>query len=133
MDNNFFVGIDPSYASTGLIILDKDAEIIEQRTFSVIPKDNKIKGNLVDNVEESLSNYEKIIAFIPEIAGLNRLYIEAPAYSSDGNRVMQMGTLHYFICFLLFKKKVNYKRIAPGTLKKFITGNGRAKKDLILF
>ncbi len=32
----------------------------------------------------------------------------------------------------MFKKNVNFKIIAPGTLKKFVTGDGRAKKDLML-
>ncbi len=33
----------------------------------------------------------------------------------------------------MFKKKeVPFKVVAPGTLKKFVTGDGRAKKDLML-
>ena len=33
-----------------------------------------------------------------------------------------------FLC----KKNINYKVITPGTLKKFVTGKGQCKKDLIL-
>ena len=40
----------------------------------------------------------------------------------------------YYLRIFLFKKKVNYKIIAPGTLKKFVCGKGKghAKKNLML-
>jgi Holliday junction resolvasome RuvABC endonuclease subunit len=43
-----------------------------------------------------------------------------------------MGALHFMIRIMLKKREINYSIIAPGTLKKFVTGDGRAKKDLML-
>jgi len=43
-----------------------------------------------------------------------------------------MGALHYLIRIFLYRKKVKYKIIAPGTLKKFVTGSGAAKKEQML-
>jgi crossover junction endodeoxyribonuclease RuvC len=117
-----FVGIDPSINATGIIVLDQDKNIIEQKLFSV-------KSELF---EESLLKYEKEIRFIPNIVNLGAVYLEGPAYQAAGRAILQMGALHYMTRLFLFKKQANYKIIAPGTLKKFVTGTGRAKKDLML-
>lgn len=117
-----FVGLDPSINATGLIVIDENANIIEQKLFSV-------KAEIF---EESLVKYEKEIGFIPNILRLQSVYIEGPAYQAAGRSILQMGALHYFARLFLFKKGLNYKIIAPGTLKKFVAGTGRAKKELML-
>lgn len=117
-----FVGIDPSINATGLIVLDENATIIEQKLFSV-------KSELF---EESLLKYEKEISFIPNIVNLQAVYLEGPAYQATGQVILQMGALHYMTRLFLFKKHANYKIIAPGTLKKFVTGKGNSKKELML-
>jgi crossover junction endodeoxyribonuclease RuvC len=117
-----FVGIDPSINATGIIVLDIDANIIEQKLFSV--KSEKF--------EESLLKYEKEIKFIPNIVNLQSVFIEGPAYQATGQTILQMGALHYMTRLFLFKSKSNYKIIAPGTLKKFVTGKGNSKKELML-
>jgi crossover junction endodeoxyribonuclease RuvC len=43
-----------------------------------------------------------------------------------------MGALHFITRVYLYRTNVNYKVIAPGTLKKFVTGKGNSKKDLML-
>jgi crossover junction endodeoxyribonuclease RuvC len=117
-----FVGIDPSINATGLVILDEDANIVEQKLFSI--KD--------EIFEQSLLNYEKEIGFIPNIINLQSVYIEGPAYQATGQVILQMGALHFMTRLFLFKNKKNYKIIAPNTLKKFVTGTGRGKKELML-
>ena len=117
-----FVGVDPSINATGIIVLDEGANIIEQKLFSV--KDEMF--------EKSLLKYEKEIGFIPNILNLQAVYLEGPAYQATGRVILQMGALHYMTRLFLHKKGKNYKIIAPGTLKKFVTGTGRAKKDLML-
>ena len=117
-----FVGIDPSINATGLIVLDSNANIIEQKLFSV--KSEKF--------EEGLLKYEQEIGFIPKIVNLQSVYLEGPAYQATGQVILQMGALHFMTRLFLFKNRVNYKIIAPGTLKKFVTGKGNSKKDLML-
>ena len=117
-----FVGIDPSINATGLIVLDSNANIIEQKLFSV--KSEKF--------EEGLLKYEQEIGFIPKIINLQSVYLEGPAYQATGQVILQMGALHFMTRLFLFKNRVNYKIIAPGTLKKFVTGKGNSKKDLML-
>lgn len=118
-----FVGLDPSYNSFGLIVIDKNGKIIEQKLLT-----SKTK----DEAEDRIIELEKEFKFIPEIISLQSVYMEGPSYSSDGSFVLQMGALHYYLRIFFRKKNINYSIIAPGTLKKFVTGDGRAKKDLIL-
>ena len=59
--NKLFVGLDPSMRATGIIILDVDAEIIEQKLFSCKDKECEIEKELV--------NYEKEIEFITNMVG----------------------------------------------------------------
>lgn len=117
-----FVGLDPSINATGLVVLDEDANIVEQKLFSV-------KAEIF---EESLLMYEKEISFIPNIINLHAVYLEGPAYAATGKVILQMGALHYITRLFLFKKQKNYKIIAPGTLKKFVTGKGNSKKEVML-
>jgi len=118
-----FVGLDPSYNSFGLIVLDQNEEIVEQKI---------LKSKTKDEAEDRIIALEKEFDFIPNILGLQSVYMEGPSYSSDGGFVLQMGALHYYLRIFFRKKNIDYKIIAPGTLKKFVTGKGNAKKDLIL-
>ena len=117
-----FVGLDPSINATGLVIIDENANIIKEKLFS-------IKS---ETFEESLVKYEKEIEFIANMIALHAVYLEGPAYQATGQVILQMGALHFITRLFLFKKQKNYKIIAPGTLKKFVTGKGNSKKELML-
>jgi len=131
MDNNvcepsrdpMFVGVDPSFNGFAIIILDKDENIIEQKLFG---SDSKAEP------EDRLIELEKGYDFIPNIICLHTVCIEGPSYMSNGKFVLQMGALHFMIRIMLKRRGVNFKVVAPGTLKKFVTGKGNSKKDLML-
>lgn len=118
-----FVGMDPSFNGFAIVVLDKDGNIIEQKLF----------GSETDSEpEDRLMELEKEFKFIPNIVCLHSVCMEGPSYASNGAFVLQMGALHFMIRIMLKKRGVPFKIIAPGTLKKFVTGDGRAKKDLML-
>ncbi len=120
-----FVGLDPSYNGFAIMVIDKNGEIVEQKLLS---SDTKKEA------EERIIELEVGFKFIPNILGLYSVCIEGPSYSSNGAFQLQMGALHYYMRIFLFKKDVDYKIIAPGTLKKFVAGvgKGNAKKELML-
>jgi len=118
-----FVGLDLSYTGTGLIVLDSQPEILEQKL---------VKTNKEFSTEERILQIEKEISFIPNIIGLHSVFVEGPAYSSQGNQMLQMGALNFYVRIFLLKHKIPYTIIAPPTLKKFACGTGRAQKDFIL-
>ena len=117
-----FVGMDPSYNGFAIVVLDKDANIIEQKLF----------GSNSEETEDRLMELEKEFKFIPNIACLHSVCIEGPSYASNGAFILQMGALHFMIRIMLKRAGINFKVVAPGTLKKFVTGDGRSKKDLML-
>lgn len=117
-----FIGLDPSYNEFGLIILDQNATILEQK---LITSGSKLEA------DERIIQLEKEFKFIPTVVGLQSVYIEG-AFSSNSQYSLQMGALHYYVRIFLIKNKTNFKVIAPGTLKKFVTGTGKGKKELIL-
>lgn len=57
--------------------------------------------------------------------------IENYAYAAKG-QVFNIGELGGVIKLLLFENKIDYVTVAPTALKKFITGKGNAKKELML-
>ena len=118
-----FVGMDPSYNGFAIIILDKEANIVEQKLFG---SDSKTE------TEDRLIELEQQYKFIPNITSLHSVCIEGPAYSSQGAFILQMGALHFMIRVMFKLKGIDFKVVAPGTLKKFVTGSGVAKKDLML-
>jgi crossover junction endodeoxyribonuclease RuvC len=118
-----FVGIDPSYNSFGIIVIDQNGELIEQKL---------LKSTIKAEPEDRIMELEKAFEFIPNIICLHSVYMEGPSYSSDGAYMLQMGALHYYLRIFFRKNNVEYKVIAPGTLKKFVTGKGNCKKNLIL-
>lgn len=118
-----FVGLDPSYNGFAIVVIDKDANIIEQKLLS---------SESEKEVEERIIDLEKGFEFIPNIICLHSVFVEGPSYSSNGAFQIQMGALHFFLRIFLFKHNVNYKIIAPGTLKKFVADTGNAKKELML-
>ena len=118
-----FVGMDPSFNGFAIIVLDKDANIIEQKLFG---------SDTESEPEDRLLELEKEFKFIPNIVCLHSVCIEGPSYASNGAFILQMGALHFMIRIMLKKRGVDFKIVAPGTLKKFVTGDGRAKKDLML-
>ena len=120
-----FVGIDHSLTGTGVVVIDQDGCILEQKL---------IKTTSDDIDEKRMTYIIDELSFIPKIVRLKRVYIEGPSYMSTGQAVLQMGALHYLIRIFLYRKKVKYKIIAPGTLKKFVCGpgQGNAKKEQML-
>jgi crossover junction endodeoxyribonuclease RuvC len=119
---SFFVGIDPSYNGTAVMVLDENANIVEKLLYKSVG----------ESIEEKLWAINKALSFIPKIVGLKKVYLEGPSYSSNGAFQLQMGALHFMIRMMLYKKKVKYQVIAPGSLKKFVAGSGSAKKEHML-
>ncbi len=118
-----FVGMDPSFNGFAIVVLDQEANIVEQKLFG---------SDSNADIEDRLMELEKEFKFVPNIFSLHSVCIEGPSFLSNGSFALQMGALHFMIRILLKQREVNYKIVAPGKLKKFVTGTGRAKKDLML-
>lgn len=117
---NFF-GLDFAFANNGVIVLDENAKIIRQ---DIIKTTNKQTDEtrliyIRDYIDSAVKDGDIV-------------YIEGLSYRSIGSANAQMSAVHYVIRILLKERKIQCKIIEPTVLKKFITGKGQCKKDLIL-
>lgn len=113
------MGIDPSLASTGLVVL-ANGNLILHETLEV--KEKGIARLLtLQNILE-----ERLIAYNPDL-----VVVEGYAFARS-NQAHQMGELGGMIRILLTQKRYSWIEVAPTQAKKFATGKGNAPKDIIL-
>ncbi len=124
---DLFVGIDPSLTNTGLVILNEEAEVLNQELIMTSSKED-IEVRLIkirDHIMYSLTN--------DELDKFFHVCIEGLSFMSKGQGFTQLAGLHYFLRTCLYQRSgdIEYKVIAPTSLKKFVF-KGNAKKELML-
>lgn len=120
-----FVGLDLSLTGTGLIVLDQDSCILEQKLIKTEKKN-------FQSEEERFVFILNQLSFIPNIVRLKRVYIEGPSFASKGRSILQMGALNFLVRIFLYSKGIDFTIIPPTQLKKFHCGNGSTKKDDVI-
>lgn len=114
------LGIDQSYNSSGIIVLEDD-NIIYSECF----KSNK-------NFDRFGQAYE-IATHIGDLVEIHKpdiVAIEGLAFGMRGNVTRDLGGLQFVIVAHLQEvKKQSVKIVAPLTVKKMATGSGKAKKS----
>jgi len=119
----FFIGVDLSLTNTGFMCIDSEAYIVNSSNIFTISKDiievrlQKIQKSLEELLTEERPEY---------------VYVEGLSFQSNGRAVAQLGALHFILRIFLYQKGIRYVIIPPLTLKKFVTGKGQGKKELML-
>ena len=114
------LGIDQSYTSSGIIILEDDI-IIEAHKYSA----DKEKDRFGQAYEIALHIAGVVDEHEPDI-----IAIEGLAFGMRGNVTRDLGGLQFVIVSHLQEvKKRNVEILAPTSVKKYATGSGRAKKN----
>lgn len=116
------LGIDPS-TKMGLIVLDNKKGVIQtvyQGVFVSKNKDMQRLGDIGGCILDMLKKYK------PDLIGL-----EGYSFGSKFNHEI-MYSLGTVIRYFLWQSEYDYNVIPPTTLKKFVTGKGNSKKDLML-
>jgi len=54
------------------------------------------------------------------------------SFQSRGQAMAQLGALHFILRIFLFQEKLDYRVVEPTVLKRFVTGKGQGKKELML-
>lgn len=82
------------------------------------------------------SNIHQIVHRIELILNKHKpdlVRIEGIAFGVTNTRSLaELSGLNYIVRYLLITKGIDFEIVTPGTLKKQATGNGAAKKDLML-
>ena len=116
------IGIDPSFTGTGLIALSNGS----------VKKERLIASNSKDDVEDRLVYIaDRIVDFCVEFTK-PVIYMEGIAFAKKSTYAHQLGALHFYIRIRLKQIRQTYTVVPPTELKKFVTGKGNCKKDLML-
>lgn len=116
-----YIGIDQSYTSTGIVILDDKKNLIDCNILSTVKTDDIFKRSweLSESVIQEVSKY-------PEA----KLAIEGLAFSMRGNATRDLAGLQFSIINKIkFILNRDITIVAPPTLKKSATGSGKAAKE----
>ena len=124
------VGLDLSLAKTGVVILNDGEKVFEglikskptgdssrEETVRLIEICNDIELTIEDNLGDEA----------PDI-----VVIEGLAFMAQGTSLVQLAGLNYMVRSMLVSQEWPFQIVAPSTLKKFVTGSGASKKDVML-
>jgi len=123
-DTRTTIGIDPSLTGTGIVVL-QNGEIVEQILIKSKPNGSRPKDELlrlttiVDNVKEIVDKHK------PKL-----ILVEGLAFMAKSTSLMQLAGLNYLL--RLSFADIPFVVVTPSSLKKFVSGAGNAKKDLML-
>jgi len=113
------LGVDSSMTAIGLVVLDDNGKFLHSEVF------RPSKKNKMLEVYFYINNF--VIKNNIDFVG-----IEGYAYGIHFGRIASMAEITGVIKLALIFNKVKIFEIAPTLLKKYITGKGNSKKELIL-
>lgn len=122
----YYVGIDPSYSSTGLVVLDglHNTPVVHCHFKAGGPKDP-----FYVRMQKLLTTMsDKLLQF-----NTNDLFVvmEGAAFASEFN-AFKLGKLSGVIEYFLGDHKIAYSLVAPTFAKKVATGKGSADKLAVM-
>lgn len=121
MTEKRFVGLDLAFANNGVVILDEKGSVIHQEVLSTSKKDpDEVRLINIRTKLNSLLQDGDVVC------------LEGLSFGSQGMSLAQLGAAHYIIRVLLYERSIDFSIVSPSTLKKFVTGKGNCKKDLML-
>lgn len=114
------VGIDQSLTESGIVVLMNNAALT-----SCVIKPGTRRGIV------RLMHIENVLrSFIPSNAKL--IVMEGYAFNPRAGQSFSLGELGGIVKRLAYTLQIPLISIAPGTLKKYVTGDGAAKKNVML-
>ena len=119
------LGIDPGTATTGYGVVRLNGKGNEVVTWGLIEtKKDGLKENRLDFIfEETLQLIKK---HSPDVFVIEKVF-----FASNAKTAIAVGQAQGVLLLAASKAKVPVTEYAPGTIKKMITGSGRAnKKDI---
>ena len=118
---NYYIGIDQSTTSTGLVFITDKGEYSHSYLIKPNPK-LSIEERII---QTKLELFNLIQPLHDKIKGIG---LESPAIYAKG-RVIQLASLYGFIYYSLIELDLPTYTYTPSSIKKSATGNGRASKD----
>ena len=113
------LGLDQSLTSTGYYIIGKSSELIDVGVYRTDKEDNtfvrvlNIRNKIMDIIHEN---------------NVTSVSIEGLAFGMRGNATRDLAGLQFMIVCAIIDAKLPMAIHSPLSVKKFATGNGKAKK-----
>lgn len=115
------IGIDPSLTATGVCILHEgNAQLVTIHSYP---------GDDLERITEIAEAINDLVSKIRQPAAA---CIEGLSHGSHNGKAAERAALHYFIRAKLRARSIPVYAVAPASLKKFITGGGKAEKSTIV-
>ena len=121
-----YVGLDLSLTSTGVAIIHRGVATVRRITSKPTPK-----ATTADTAARLDALVADIIRSIP-VSDQTLVAIEGPSFGSTGSAAHVLGGLWWIVRHALRVEGLDVVVVAPGTVKKYATGNGNAPKDQVL-
>jgi len=116
-----FLGIDPGLVNTGFAVLEDKRIIVSgviRRPGSTIDRIHAISREIHTKLEEYQPGYTAI---------------ETAFYGKNPKSLIKSAQLIGAILYILREKNSRIIQLHPNTLKRIITGNGRASKEQVIY
>lgn len=118
----YYVGLDISVTGTGIVVLDRQLQIMTAECIKSKPQDDWY-ARVNDIVRR---------VFIPmPDPPFTTVYVEDYAFAAKG-QVFNIAELSGIIKYRLWCDSYNFLRVPPTSLKKFTTATGTAPKELMM-
>lgn len=114
-----FIGIDPS-TKTGFVALDENGKTLIANELTGVGTEDPYR--MITLIDEIMLHLEKD----------DFVTIESFAFNAEGQYVVQLGGIGWGIRMALMRRGIKYYEVGTGQLKKYASGNGRAKKDELI-
>lgn len=118
-------GLDPGTATTGFGVIK-----VENKKFEVIDwgliETNK-NGSTGKRLESIFNEVSKLIlSYKPDVMVIERIF-----FAANAKTAIAVGQAQGVMLYAAAKTKVEVVEYAPGTIKKVVTGSGRADKKTV--
>ena len=116
------LGIDPGTATTGYGFIDSsngENKVIEWGLIET-DKNSSVENRLEKIYQETSELLKKLI---PDVFVFEKIF-----FATNAKTVIAVGQAQGVMLLAASKAKIKIESYAPGTIKKMITGNGRANK-----
>ncbi|BCX14867.1 MAG: crossover junction endodeoxyribonuclease RuvC [Patescibacteria group bacterium] len=116
------LGIDPGTATTGFgLIKDKDG-VMEVVNWGLIETDKEsLLGKRFINIYSQVSKLIK--EFKPDVVAMEKIF-----FATNAKTAISVGQAQGVMIYCFAKSNLEVFEYAPGTIKKVVAGDGKAKK-----
>lgn len=120
-----FLGIDQSFTSTGIVVLDDYDNLVHHEVITT------------EKYDDSLQIFQRMITISTQIIDIIKnhdvksIAIEGLSFMSRGDATRNLAGLQGVLVSSIIQKypSDSVTIVAPPTLKKYATGSGKAKKE----